>query len=155
MCADLTRALVFARRVQCMSDIWFIRAVFCFASGLVCPVHSLFCTWSGLSRLFSVLRVVWSIRAILCFAHGLVYQGYFLYCEGSSLSWPFSVLRMFWFIWAILCEACPMYVRYLQAAGHRMRLGRRSRPIGGQARADCVQTMQTMQTFQTRQDHRK
>ena len=27
--------------------------------------------------------------------------------------------------------------------------------IGGQARADCVQTMQTMQTFQTRQDHRK
>ena len=27
--------------------------------------------------------------------------------------------------------------------------------IGGQARADCVQTMQTMQTFQTGQDHRK
>ena len=97
--------------------VWSILAVFCFASGLVYQGHSLFCAWSGLLGLFSVLRGVWFILVIMFLAHGLVYQGYFLYCVGSGLSWPFSVLRMFWFIQVILCEACPMYVRYLQAVG--------------------------------------
>ena len=66
------------------------------------------CLISGLSGLFSVLRVVWFVRSILCFAHGLiglVYPGCFLFCEWSGLSGSFSVLRMVWFIRAIFCIA--------------------------------------------------
>ena len=68
--------------------VWFIRAIFCIARGLVYPGHSLFSAWSGLSGLFSVLQGVWFILAILYFAHVLIYPGHTL--RGMSNVCPIS-----------------------------------------------------------------
>ena len=60
---------VIFRSENVLRMVWFIRAILFFVHGLVYQGYFLFCDWSGLSGLFSVLHImimVWFIRAGLC-----------------------------------------------------------------------------------------